>query len=159
MRSITSLFTSRKSVRAILGSVAIMGGLWLTWSTFTTPEARAAAFVGAIVGIGYLFGVDIRAIGDEDIARNAAPQTQINQGSTVSNVAPPPPEPPEPTPAPVPVAPKPPAPTLADMVAAHNELVRTFKAEMKSIRSEVAAASRATSAAHVEIPQTTGQAT
>jgi hypothetical protein len=103
--SVTTLFTSRKSLRALIGTIAIAGGLWLMWSTYTTPETRAAAFIGAVYGVQKLWAADIDGIATEDAARTASPASQVNVGSTVDNTAPAPtPAPVEPTPPPKPVA-------------------------------------------------------
>jgi hypothetical protein len=82
---LASLFQSRKTNRAVLGSVIVLITLWSTWATFNTPEARAAALIGAIVSVAGLFGIDIRGIATEDAALKSAPQQQVNVGSEVSN--------------------------------------------------------------------------
>jgi hypothetical protein len=104
MNSVTSLFTSRKTIRVILGTIAILGSLWLTWPSLVTPETKVAAFVGAVASIGWLFGVDIKGIATEDAAVKSGPASQVNVQSDVKNPAPvvaavaPAPEPkPEPT--------------------------------------------------------------
>lgn len=116
MRALTSLVTSRKSLRALIGTVAIGGGLWLMWSTYTTPETRAAAFIGAVYGVQKLWSADIDGIATEDAARTATPASQVNVGGTVTNT-PAAPTPTEPTP----VIPE---PTLADHVAEMGRLQR-----------------------------------
>lgn len=113
MNSVTSLFTSRKSIRVLLGSAGIVGGLLMMWPTFTTPETRVAAFIGALTSIGYLFGVDIRAIAAEDVATKSGPVTQTNVNSEVRNTPVVPPPVVEP---PAPVAPE--VPTMPEIVAA-----------------------------------------
>jgi hypothetical protein len=94
MNPLASLFQSRKTVRAILGSVVVLITLWATWATFNTPEARAAALIGAIVSVAGLFGIDIRGIAVEDAALKSAPTQQVNVGSDVRNPPPPPSTPP-----------------------------------------------------------------
>jgi hypothetical protein len=90
--TLASLFASRKTNRALLGSAVVLVSLWATWGTFNTPEARAAALIGAIVSVAGLFGIDIRGIAVEDAATKSAPTQQVNVGSDVSN--PPAPAPP-----------------------------------------------------------------
>lgn len=94
MNALASLFQSRKTVRAMLGSVVVLIALWSAWGTFNTPEARSAALIGALVSVAGLFGIDIRGIAVEDAAVKSAPQQQVNVGSDVSNQ----PAPPAPTP-------------------------------------------------------------
>jgi hypothetical protein len=97
--SLTTLFTSRKSLRALIGTIAIAGGLWLMWSTYTTPETRAAAFIGAVYGVQKLWAADIDGIATEDAAKSTPPTSQVNVQSDVKNPAPATPAPPVPEPA------------------------------------------------------------
>lgn len=109
MNSLSSLFTSRKTIRVFLGIIIVIGGLYFMWPTFNTADAKMKAFVGAIVTIGGLLGVDVLGIAHEDAATKAGPQTQTNVNSDVTNqpiasapstpsVPPPPPPPPPFTP-------------------------------------------------------------
>jgi hypothetical protein len=83
--ALASLFQSRKTVRAMLGTVVVLIALWSTWGTFNTPEARSAALIGALVSVAGLFGIDIRGIALEDAALKSAPTQQVNVGSDVQN--------------------------------------------------------------------------
>jgi hypothetical protein len=87
MNSLSSLFTSRKTMRVILGIIVIVGSLWIVWPSLGTPDARMKAFLAAMGAIAALLGIDIHGIALEDSAAKSAPSSQVNVGSKVDNTA------------------------------------------------------------------------
>lgn len=127
MNSVTSLFTSRKTIRVMLGTIAILGALWITWPSLTTSETKVAAFVGSMASIGWLFGVDIRGIATEDAATKSGPSNQVNVQSDVRN--PPGTQSQTPATAPTPPTPDPkPEPTERQLLYA---ILRQMQAQTK----------------------------